>query len=211
MKAITQEGGARLRDELRIRELESLRAVDEGVGRITELLERAGVADHTIVIYTADHGIHWGEHWLGDKFSAYEESIRVPYVVRYPLRTPLGGTRDELVLNLDLAPTLIELAGATVPRNLDGESLVPLLGAAGVPWRSDFLIESPGELIAAPSQAVRTERWKYIETNASKGVTRELYDLAADPYESENLAVDEKHATVRASLEERLDSLRHAH
>jgi arylsulfatase A-like enzyme len=208
LEAIATPEATLARDELRKREIETLLAVDEAVARIIDKLERAGLTDNTLVVYTSDHGIHWGEHWSGTKFSAYEESIRVPYLVRYPARIPRGGERSELVLITDLAPTFAELAGARTPPGLDGRSLAPLLATPGAPWRGEILVESPGEFITAPSHALRTSRWKYIELDASEGIAEELYDLSTDPFELDNLAENPAYAGARGLLAARLAQLR---
>jgi len=207
-RAIAGPNKADVIDANREDQLRTLLAVDEAVEKILARLERLGLTDNTIVIFTSDHGFLWGEHWLQGKFNPYEESIRVPYVVRYPRRYPVPGVRDQMVLNQDIAPTLAALAGATAPPDLDGVSLIPVLDSAAAPGREEFLIETLGEFITRPSQSVRTEDWKYIDTMASGGVTQELYDLSADPFEQNNLAADPGHAAVLADMVARLDALR---
>jgi arylsulfatase A-like enzyme len=192
-------------DALRINQLETLLAVDEAVGRISDALEDLGLTDNTIVIYTSDNGFHWGEHWLSLKNDPYEESIRVPLIVRYPLLVPAPRIADDLALHLDLAPTLVELAEVPSAPAMDGMSLVPLLRNEGADWRADFLIEHfVDNIYFDPSAGVRTERLKYVRTEAAGGVREELYDLEADPYELDNLAGDTDHAEVQAALAERL-------
>lgn len=186
-------------DESRIAELESLAAVDEAVASLLDELERLGIADQTLFLFTSDHGLHWGEHGWTSKLTAYEESIRVPLVVRYPLVAPLPQVRDEMVLNIDFAPTVAEAAGAATAA-VDGESWLPLLRGEGT-GRVAFLVENPGGLIVRPNYAVRSERWKYIHTLLSTGgVFEELYDLASDPAELDNLAKDPAHAILRDVL-----------
>jgi arylsulfatase A-like enzyme len=113
----------------------------------------------------------------------------------------------ELVVNTDLAPTFAELARAYAPLGLDGKSLVPLFDRGGIPLRDEVLIESPGEFITAPSDAVRTARWKYIHTRRKQGVTHELYDLEQDPFELTNLSLRPKYAALRAALEKKVAPL----
>ena len=177
-----------VRDQLR-----SLAAVDEGVGALLGALKRRGLLDDTVFVFTSDNGYLLGEHGQFDnKRFAYEESIRVPLLVRYP-RLVAPGTRVEaLALNVDVAPTLLELAGAEPLEKVHGRSLVPLLGGRAAPWRDSFLAEYFLEKVAprAPAwQAVRTARWKYIRYTGLEGMD-ELYDLAADPHEVRNLAAD---------------------
>lgn len=194
------------RDALRRRELESLLAVEDALGRIEAVLENQGLADETVLVLTSDHGIHWGEHWTGTKFSAYEESVRIPLSLRYPVRFPVPEVRHELVSTIDLAPTLAELAGVSLPAPVDGRSLVPRIEGGG-PWPTDLLIHNTGGFFTKPNVAIRTERWKYIRTRDSGGITEELYDLAADPFELSNRAFDPAYAALREDLGRRLDAL----
>jgi N-acetylglucosamine-6-sulfatase len=193
-------------DNRRIREIESLLAVDEALASLLDTLERRGLRDHTIVLFTSDHGIHWGEHGWTSKLTSYEESIRIPFLLSYPLRAPLPEVRSEMVLTIDIAPTLAEATGADTAR-VDGESLMGLLDGDAT-WRGSFLVENFIDFVARPSTAVRTERWKYIETSDTEGVVEELYDLAVDPYELENLAFDPTYQIPRALLARRLAELR---
>lgn len=203
---IVDDEGARRRDAQRLQELETLLAVDESVGAITDALERHGLTDQTLVVFASDHGIHWGEHWTGTKFTSYEESIRMPLLLRYPARLPSPRVEDALVANVDLAPTFAALAGVSLP-GVDGRSLLPLLDRADDGgWREEIAIESTGGLITAPSRALRTARWKYIEVETTGGVDRELYDLDADPYEISNLAYAPAFTETRADLAARLEA-----
>jgi arylsulfatase A-like enzyme len=206
MAAITTAEGLQGTDTLRIDMLESLLAVDEAVDAIDSTLEDLGLSDDTVVIFTSDNGFHWREHWWMFKQASYEESIRVPLVLRYPALAPLPSKRDELVLNIDLAPTLAELGGASLPPSIDGASLIDLL-AGSVVWRQDFLEENWGGVIISPNFSVRNDRWVYIDTWASHGITEELYDLANDPYELDNLAIDGQHGDLVAQMSARLAEL----
>jgi len=195
-------------DENHRQALQTLVAVDEAIAKVLEKLESLGLADNTVVVFTSDHGVHFGEHWSANKFTAYEEAIRIPYVLWHPGRIPAGETRDELALNLDLAPTIAALGGATPSPNADGMSLVPLLETGGAPWREDFLVESSGEIFVPPLEAVRTDRWKYVDLAGNGGIREELYDLAADPYELQNVAQNPGYAAKLAEMQGRLDALR---
>jgi arylsulfatase A-like enzyme len=180
-----------------------LAAVDDGVGRIVEALEQSGQLDRTLIVFTSDHGYFYGEHGLSvERRLAYEEAIRIPLLMRYPRLIPAGSVIDPIVLSIDLAPTLLDLGGATVPDDVAGRSLVPLL--AGREWRprTSFLIEYFTDTVFPRIrnmgyQAVRTERWKYIHYNELKGMD-ELYDLASDPFEMRNLIAE---PAARADLE----------
>jgi arylsulfatase A-like enzyme len=171
-----------------------LTVIDEGVGRILKALEETGQLDNTIIIFTSDNGYFWGEHGLGDKRFAYEESIRIPLLVRYPKFIKAGSERRQMTLNIDIAPTLLELGGAKIPADVHGRSLVPLFKADSRKWRSSFLAEYFAEPLfpRCPTwQAVRTEQWKYIRYTELEGMD-ELYDLKADPYELKNRINDRR-------------------
>ena len=207
MRAITSQEDTAELDATRAAQLETLLAVDEAFGRIEDALEVLGLTDNTVLLFTSDHGYHWGEHWWDSKFTAYDESLRIPLVASYPVLAPEPATRDELVLNIDLAPTIAELTGAAVPPGRDGQSVTALLSGPGA-GRTDFLIQHWGAIIVPAWEGVRGERFKYIKTLASGGVTEELYDLEADPYELANLAFDPGQAANLAALRARLVELR---
>jgi N-acetylglucosamine-6-sulfatase len=178
-------------DDIRGR-LESLLAIDEGLGQILESLERNGRLDDTVVVVAGDHGYFYGEHGLdAERRFAYEESARIPLVVRYPRAIKGGSSSKHLVVSVDLAPTILELAGVTPTDRLHGRSLVPLLKGLSVPWRTSVLIEYFTDRVFPRARhmgykAVRTERFKYIQYADLEGMD-ELYDLDADPYELNNL------------------------
>jgi arylsulfatase A-like enzyme len=202
--SIAVTAGIEATDELRIQMLESLLAVDDAVRAIARTLEKHGLTDQTVVVFTSDNGFMWREHWWTWKAAAYEESIRVPLVLRYPALLPLPRQQDGLVLNIDLAPTLLELAGAPVPSTVEGRSLLGAL--RGEPWREDFMFENPNGIIVRANEGVRTTQFKFIRT--LRNGFEELYDLALDPYELENRASDPHYATVRAALVARLAELK---
>lgn len=172
--------------------LEMLLGVDESLARIEQTLRDAGVLDDTIVIFTSDHGYFYGEHGLNEERRlAYEETARIPLIVRYPAVARPGATEPRLTQIIDLAPTILTVTGVTdtVPRQ--GRSLVPLLRGEDTPWRSSVLIEYYSDtvfprIVTMGYQAVRTERHKYIDYLELDGMD-ELYDLQTDPYELDNL------------------------
>jgi N-acetylglucosamine-6-sulfatase len=171
--------------------LESILSVDESVARLFDVLERKGVLDATFLVFTSDNGFLWGDHGLVQKFRTYEPSLKVPLLVRYPPVVAPGTRVRDAVLNLDLAPTFLDLAGAPIPRAMQGRSLMPLLSRAKVEWRASTLHYSP---LIQPSNepeelAVRTAPWKYIRFR-SMVIEEALYDLARDPDERTNLAGD---------------------
>jgi arylsulfatase A-like enzyme len=128
----------------RSRAYESLLAVDEQLGAFLDLVDSLGVADDTVIVFTSDNGVTWGEHgmFFQAKGCAYEECQRVPFIARYPRLGATASTHDQPVLNLDVAPTLAALAGVALTTAVDGESLVPLLAGGTPPWRTDYLLES---------------------------------------------------------------------
>jgi arylsulfatase A-like enzyme len=188
-----------------------LMSVDENVGRVLDYLDKNGLADNTIVVYTSDNGFFLGEHGLYDKRLMYEPSIRVPMAIRYPARVKGGQVdRSHMVLNVDMAPTLLQLAGIPVPHGLHGRSVMPLLLGADVPWRDAFLYEYyeyPAGHCARKNRGIRTDRWKLIHF-FEQPQEWELYDLKEDPNETKNLATSRQHSSVITSLKARMEALR---
>ncbi len=179
--------------------LESLLAVDEGVGAIVSALRAAGELQNTLFVYTSDNGFFHGEHRIPNgKVQVYEPSVRVPLVVRGP--AVLHGVRlTQQSVNVDLAPTILDAANGRAGRVVDGASLLPLMRDAGRFLGRDVLHETP------TYTAIHTPRYKYVEyTNGD----RELYDLARDPFELQSLHADPRLATTRAELARRLTTLR---
>jgi len=198
-------------DQLYRKRLLSMLAVDDMIEKIVAALETQRLFGTTYVIFTSDNGFHLGQHRLQDKSTPYEEDIRVPLIVRGP-GVPAGGNRDHFTLNIDLAPTLAELAGAKIPSFVDGRSLRPLLGHAPPPvrsWRQDFVIEFwPPAGVKKPSHppqytGLRTKDHIYVEYATGE---RELYDLRSDPNELNNLARSAR-ADLIAELSKRLTAL----
>jgi N-acetylglucosamine-6-sulfatase len=171
---------------------QTLMAIEDGVGEIFKALRETGHLDNTIIVFTSDNGYFYGEHGLSvERRLAYEETIRMPLLVRYPPVVKAGTVRNEFALNLDVAPTLLSLAGVGVPGNMQGRSLVPLLEGKKPAWRDSFLIEYYSDkvfprMLQMGYKAVRTARWKYIRYLELEGMD-ELYDLRSDPYEMKNL------------------------
>lgn len=186
--------------------------VDLVVGRIRAALGARGLADNTVIVFTADNGYFLGERGFADKWYIYEPSIRVPLLVFDPRagKANRGRVASKMALNIDLCPTLLELAGAAVPKEAQGRSLVPLLaGAAPRDWRTDFFYEHLFERKNIPkSEGVRTERHTYVRWFEQNPVVEELYDHVADFDEVKNLVADPKHAELRDSLRKRTTELR---
>lgn len=179
-------------DQVILNQLRCVAAIDEGVGRLYEALSRSGQLDDTVFVFTSDNGYLWGEHGLGDKRASYEESIRIPMLARYPRLIRAGSKAGQMVLNLDIAPTFLDLAGLKPPAAMQGRSLRPVLSGKARQWRRSFLLEyfAERQFPRIPAyQAVRTERWKYTRYPDHAGMD-ELYDLAADSLEMNNLVED---------------------
>jgi arylsulfatase A-like enzyme len=174
--------------------------LDKGVGEILAELDRRGLAENTVVIFTSDNGHLHGEHGFFGKWLLYEESLRVPLLIADP-RLPAkdrGRVSDVLVLNIDLAPTMLALGGVPVPPTMQGLSLVPLLSDPSLALRDSFFCEHLYEhdvtspvFHIVPSEGLRTKDWKYIRYVKNPGPEGEqLFDLAADPLETKNLIAD---------------------
>ena len=170
----------------------TLLAIEDGVGEILKALKATGQLDNTVIVFTSDNGYFYGEHGLSvERRLAYEESIRLPLLMRYPKVIRAGTVRDEFALNIDLAPTLLSLAGVGVPDKVQGRSLLPLLKGERPAWRDSFLIELYSDKVfprisQMGYKAVRNGRWKYIHYLELDGMD-ELYDLKSDPYEMKNV------------------------
>ncbi len=187
---------------------ETIEAMDAEIGRLLTRLDELGLTDNTIVVYAGDNGYLWGEHRQIDKRWAYEDSIRIPFLVRYPdgLSDP-GEPVEDMVLNVDLAPTLLDLAGLDIPDIMDGESLLPRIRGEAPVDRADWLYSYFADYpYRVPSlNALRTERYKLVRYD--RGKSPELYDLDQDPEERANLAQDPAHRSVFERLSSRMDDL----
>ena len=192
--------------------LGSVAAVDEGVGRLLDYLEENDLVDNTIVVYTSDQGFYLGEHGWYDKRFMYEESLRTPLMIRYPVEIKAGQVKDELVLNLDMSPTLLDLAGVVIPTDMQGQSLRPLMSEpAPAEWRDAIYYryyEFPhGWHKVRPHYGVRTDRYKLIHFEGDMDVW-ELYDLQSDPNELHNLYGQDEYSATQDALHRRLAELR---
>ena len=177
--------------------------IDAAGGRILDTLDRLGLAQNTLVVWTTDHGdavaCHGGHF---DKASYMpEEMVRIPLAIRFPGLIPPGQASDRLVSNLDLAPTLLDAAGLTFGQPVHGASLLPLCAGRDEPWRDDLLCETHGHGENHVGRLVVTRRYKYV---ANQGQMHELYDLERDPFELTNLIDDPGHQPVLADLRARL-------
>jgi arylsulfatase A-like enzyme len=189
--------------------MEALHATDLEIGRVLARVDALGIADNTIIIYFGDNGFFFGEHRLMDKRWAYEESIRVPCIIRDPRQnTSAGKVAPQMVLNVDLAPTILEMAGLDPAKGMAGQSMVPYLQNPIKPgrdaWRYEYFQDFPYRI--PEMEAVRTTRYKYIEYKGRK--PRELFDLQTDPREQRNLMNTIEGRNLLPQLQKRLAELR---
>jgi N-acetylglucosamine-6-sulfatase len=190
-------------DVTRLNSIRSLLAVDDAVGRVIQTLSESGDLANTLIVFTSDNGVLWGEHRRkARKKVPYEEAIRVPFVVRYDALVSVPRRETRPVLNIDIAPTLAAAAGVPAP-GAEGRSLLPVLGAgAGTAWRTRFLVEHLNTRPGPPTYcALRSPRYAFITYRTGE---RELYDLAADRYQLQNLAGRPGRAAMIARLRAQL-------
>ncbi len=196
----------------RLAYFQTLAGLDENIGRLLDTLEELKLAENTLILYMGDNGYYLGEHGLGDKRTAYEESIRIPYILRYPAAVK-PSVRDELVLNLDVAATVLDACGLKPAWKQYGQSLMPLLAAApgGISWRKSFLYQNYRDpaypRVTFDVLAVRTATHKYVENDGNPGWTQ-LFDLEQDPSEDRNLATDPQSAALLASMKAELEKVK---
>lgn len=185
-------------------------SVDDGVGEVLDYLDANGLAENTIVVYTSDQGFYLGEHGWFDKRFMYEESMRTPLLVRFPKEIKGGQTCDELVQNLDFAPTLIDYANLEIPSDMQGESFRQLLNGESSEWRDAVYYtyyEYPSIHMVKRHHGVRTKRYKLIHFYYDVDEW-ELYDLEKDPQEMTNVYDDPNYAAVKGNMHQRLTDLR---
>jgi N-acetylglucosamine-6-sulfatase len=193
-------------DEFYQRYLETLMGVDNSIGRILDYLKENGLDKETLVVYMGDNGFAFGEHGLIDKRQAFEESMRVPLLARCPDLIKPGTLVKEMVLNLDIAPTFLEMAGISKPAQMQGNSFLPLLQNKQVPWRDRIFYEYYWEnaFPQTPTQyAVRTDQYKFIRTQGVWDIDQ-LYDIQKDPFEVNNLIRSTDHQEVAKQLNKEL-------
>jgi N-acetylglucosamine-6-sulfatase len=180
--------------------------VDDSVGRLLGWLKERKLFDSTLVLYLGDNGFMFGEQGLIDKRAAYEASMRIPFLLQCPELFEGGTVLTQMVANIDIAPTMVEVAGVKSPSTMDGRSLLALARNQRPPWRDALLYEYYWErnFPQTPTQhALRTDRYKYIRYHGLWD-SDELYDLAQDPDEAQNLAGRSEHATTVRDLNRRL-------
>ena len=186
--------------------LRSLIAVDESLGEVIKTLDEMGELENTVIIYSSDNGYFMGDHTFLDKRLAYENSMRVPMIIRYPKLITKNSVIKEQCLNIDIAPTILDLAGVKKPTYMQGESMVKLIsGKKDKSWRKSMLFEyyvDDAWPYAGPNQvAVRTNKYKLIDNFLEDDID-ELYDLIKDPGEMKNLINDDNYNNIEKELRE---------
>lgn len=186
--------------------------VDRVIGQVRAELAKRGMAENTVIVFTADNGYFLGERGFADKWYLYEHSVRVPMIIVDPQLPSIrrGETVDLMALNVDIAPTILSYAGVKVPSLMQGHSLIPLInGKAPADWRTDFFYEHLFDRHNIPkSEGLRNERWSYIRWFEQTPVVEELYDHQTDYEEVNNLLNDPAYAKVLAQMRQRTDQLR---
>lgn len=188
----------------------TVKSLDRNVGRILDYLEKKGLMKNTLVVYTSDQGFYLGEHGWFDKRFMYEESMRTPLIMRLPDGLNRKGDIDELVQNIDYAPTFLELAGVEVPDDIQGISLLPLLKGDNCKWRDALYYhyyEYPGPHSVRRHFGIRTERYKLMRFYGDEINEWEFYDLKSDPIEMKNLYNEYKGSDILIKLKKRLKDL----
>jgi arylsulfatase A-like enzyme len=182
---------------------EIITAMDQNIGRLLNELTTLNIDENTVVIFMSDNGLYLGEHGLRDKRSAYEESIRIPLIIKFPSLIPPNSVNNKMVLNIDIAPTVLDMAGLNINNDIQGNSLMPLFNGEEHNWRTSFYYEYFEEPMYGPPIsifAVRKEDAKLIKYLGHDNWT-ELYDLKNDPFETSNLYQDSNYKNLLTIME----------
>ena len=191
--------------------LACIAAVDKSVGEVLDFLRDNGLDKNTIVIYASDQGFYLGEHGWFDKRWMFEESYRTPLLIQWPGMTQAGSVNNDMVSNIDLAETFLEIANVEVPSEMQGRSMVHILkGNTPSDWRKEHYYhyyEYPGYHMVKRHYGISTDRYKLIHFYYDIDEW-ELFDFKSDPMEMKNVYNDPSYASVRSDLHKRLDNLR---
>jgi arylsulfatase A-like enzyme len=185
--------------------LRTVKSMDREIGRILDYLEESGLSENTIVIYSSDQGFYLGDHGWYDKRWMYEESLRMPLIVKWPGKINPGSKMEKMIQNIDFAPTLLRMAGLEVPSDMQGKSFLPLLDNADEPWRDAIYyhyLAYPDWHMVKPHYGIRNERYKLIHYYTLD--EWELFDLQEDPDEMINLYLNPAYAAVLEMMSARL-------
>jgi len=191
--------------------LATAKSLDRNIGRILAYLEQSGLAENTVVMYASDQGFYMGEHGWFDKRFMYEESLKTPFVLKYPKHIKPGTVVNDIVVNIDFAPTFLDIAGIKAPVEMQGKSFLPLVTKSGKVenWRTAMFYhyyEYPQPHKVPPHFGIRTMRYKLIRFYGPRNEW-ELYDLKTDPTEMHNIIHDQKQANTIIDLKKQLRSL----
>jgi arylsulfatase A-like enzyme len=200
-------------DKVYQRILRTLMAVDDSVGQVVAALDNEGIRDNTLIIYMSDNGMALGDNSIFGKACPYDTCIHVPFIISYPDKITASRVDPNLILNIDIAPTLVDLAGIPNISNFDGQSFLKLLSDPASAWRDGFLIEQyqdaeeeGGMTALVPSYVgFRIKEWKYVEYETGE---RELYNLIDDPFELDNLAAQSQYEQTMNDLSARVHAIR---
>ena len=190
--------------------LASLKSVDRNIGRLLDYLEQNNLVENTVVVYTSDQGFYLGEHGWFDKRFMYEPSFRTPLIIKYPRLIKAGSVNNNLVQNIDFAPTFVKLSGASIPKDMQGESLLPLFKNDNSKWRDELYYhyyEYPGIHMVKRHYGIRTERYKLIHFYYDIDEW-EMYDLIKDPEELSNIYNSPNYKHIQQKLHTQLQNLR---
>ncbi|MEC5143842.1 sulfatase [Chitinophaga sp. 212800010-3] len=191
--------------------LATARSLDRNIGQLLDYLDQSGLAGNTVVVYASDQGFYMGEHGWFDKRFIYEESLRTPFIIKYPGVTKPGTTANQLMLNIDWAPTMLDIAGVKAPAEIQGTSFLPLLkqNQKNVSWRKEayyHYYEFPEPHHVYPHFGIRTEQYTLVRFYGESN-SWELYDLKKDPHEVDNLYGRKGYEKLTATLKEHLKKL----
>lgn len=190
--------------------LRTIKSVDDGVGEVLDYLEENNLADNTIVVYTSDQGFYLGEHGWFDKRFMYEQSLRTPLLIRYPKEIKEGTVIDQLVQNLDFAPTLLDYAGVQAPSEMQGESFRNLVNGTSDQWRDAIYYtyyEYPSVHMVKRHYGISTDRYKLMHFYYDIDEW-EMYDLEKDPDEMNNIYNDPEYENIKNEMHEKLQDIR---
>ena len=191
--------------------LSTAKSLDRNIGELLDYLDEIGLAENTVVIYASDQGFYLGEHGWFDKRFIYEESLKTPFVLRYPGVVKAESVIENLILNIDWAPTLLDLAGADIPADIQGQSFLPLLAneQGSIPWREAgyyHYYEFPEPHHVHPHFGIRTDRYKLVRFYGELN-NWELFDLQKDPNELSNVFEHPDYEGIRENMQQKLDAL----
>ena len=184
-------------DDLSHSYAEAVHSLDENIGRILTYLTASGLSDDTLVIYMGDNGFHLGEHGFYDKRLIFESSVKTPFIIRYPKLITSGSVNGDLVMNIDIAPTLLDMVGIHIPGAMEGRSFLPMLKGEQAP--SDWRTQTLYSYSSGPRHyGIRNKRYTYVHV---PGFPPELYDRQQDPDQMRNQATNPEYAPVMVKLE----------